>query len=92
MVRQQQIQKFSDDASPAELLAMGIVLYSIAAKGDITELNRFVIASAKIIESEDFSKLVKRVCKMLGEREVNGVLRSDWLLTSLYELYRSTGC
>lgn len=71
---------------------MGIVLYSIAAKGDITELNRFVIASAKIIESEDFSKLVKRVSKMLGDRAVNNVLCSDWLLTSLYELYRSTGC
>ena len=92
MSRVQQVQRFSDDASPEELLAMGVVLYSIAARGDITELNRFVIASAKIIESEDFSKLVKRVSKMLGNKSLNGVLCSDWLLTSLYELYRSTGC
>lgn len=92
MGRQPLVQKFSDDATPAELLAMGIVLYSIAAKGDITELNRFVVASAKVIESEDFGKLVKRVSKMLGDRSTNGTLCSDWLLTSLFDLYRSTGC
>lgn len=94
MSRAQPVQKFSDDASPGELLAMGVILYSISMRGDITELNRFVIASSKFIESEDFSNLVKRVSKMLGNNVMKdkNTLCSDWLLTSLFELYKSTGC
>jgi hypothetical protein len=89
----QQIQKFSTDATPGEFLCMAVILYAISLKGDITELNRFVISTSKVIDSEDFNKLVRRVSKMLGGKQLpgGGDMCSDWLLGSLYELYRGIG-
>lgn len=87
------IQKFSNDASSEEFLKMAVVLYTICLRTDIAELNRFVVSTSKVIGADDFNKLVRRVSKMLGDKKSgdNESLCSDWLVESLYELYRSIG-
>lgn len=87
------LHKFSNDASGEELLQLAVILYDISLKSDIVELNRFVIATAKVIGPEDFNRLTRRVSRMLGEykNEKTGMLCSDWLMNSLYELYKSMG-
>jgi hypothetical protein len=87
------VYKFSNDASGEELLQLGVILYAVCLSSDITELNRFVVATAKVIGPDDFNSLTRRVCKMLeGNYTTDGKIPcSDWLMNSLYELYRSIG-
>jgi hypothetical protein len=87
------LYKFSNDASGDELLQLAVILYLICLSSNIVELSRFVTATAKIIGPDDFNSLMRRVCKMLeGNYTGDGKIPcSDWLMTSLYELYRSIG-
>ncbi len=93
MQKNPSVHKFSTDATPEEFLHMALILYAVCLKADITELNRFVVSTSKVIDSEDFNKLVRRVSKMLGKKQIlNGeVFCSDWLVNSLYELYQGMG-
>jgi hypothetical protein len=93
MQKKHSVHKFSADATPEEFFRMALILYVICTKADITELNRFVISTSKVIDSEDFNKLVRRVSKMLGKKQIlNGeIFCSDWLVNSLYELYQGMG-
>jgi hypothetical protein len=87
------MHKFSNDASGEELLQLAVILYSVCLKSDIVELSRFIAATSKVIGPEDFNRLTRRVCKMLGnsQNEENKMLCSEWLMNSLYELYKSMG-
>lgn len=85
------LQKFSKDATTQELLQLVVILYKICTDEDIVALNRFVTVTARIIGEEDFSKLLRRTVKMMGEQKCGEVLCSDWVMTKLFDLYKVLG-
>jgi hypothetical protein len=85
------LQKFSDELESNELLKYMVVLYKIVKNGEVSELSRYLKFVSKVISPEDFNILVRRVTRMMGTDRCRRDLCSDWLMTSLYELYRSYG-
>lgn len=68
-----------------------VILYEVVKNQDINELNRYLKYVSKVISPEDFNNLVRRVVRMMGPDQCGGLLCSDWLMTSLYELYSAYG-
>lgn len=85
------LQRFSDELEQTELLQYMVILYRITKDREITELNRYLKYVSKVISPEDFNNLVRRVVRMMGQDRCGGDLCSDWLMTSLYELYKAYG-
>lgn len=86
-----QLQRFSDEMKSTEILQYMVILYRITKNRDVNELNRYLKYVSKVISPEDFNNLVRRVVRMMGPDQCGGSLCSDWLMTSLYELYKSYG-
>jgi hypothetical protein len=84
-----QLNKFSKELNHKELLEFMIIIFHICRKEDITELKRFLNVVSGTIGPEDFNKLLRRVMKMMGSEKCGKDLCSDWLMTKLYELYKS---
>jgi hypothetical protein len=84
-----QFNKFSKDLDQKELLSFMVVIFEICKKEDFASLHRFVNVVASSIGPEDFNKLLRRVMKMMGNEKCGKDLCSDWLMTKLYELYKS---
>lgn len=86
-----QLQRFSDEMRSTEILQYMVILYQVAKSRDVNELNRYLKYVSKVISPEDFNNLVRRVVRMMGTDQCGDSLCSDWLMTSLYELYSAYG-
>ena len=85
------VQKFSKEATPEELLKFMVILCAISTSQNIVELNRFVAVVSRIIGPEDFSQLLRRTVKMMGDSKCGDIQCSDWLMTKLFDLYNTLG-
>jgi hypothetical protein len=85
------LQKFSDELESIELLRYMVILYRVAKNGEVGELSRYLKHVSRVISPEDFNNLVRRVVRMMGTDRCGESLCSDWLMTSLYELYKEYG-
>ena len=86
-----QLQKFSGEMKSLEILQYMVILYQITKSKEINELSRYLKYVSKVISPEDFNNLVRRVVRMMGHDQCGNTLCSDWLMTSLYELYKAYG-
>jgi hypothetical protein len=68
-----------------------VILCQISTNQSIVELNRFVVVTSRIIGPEDFSRLLRRTVKMLGDSKCGDQQCSDWLMTKLFDLYSTLG-
>ena len=85
------LQRFSDELEPIELLKYMTILYRIAMDREVSELSRYLKFVSKVISPEDFNILVRRVTRMMGTAKCGPDLCSDWLMASLYDLYKAYG-
>lgn len=72
-----------------ERLQLILILCRICLEQDTTELQRFVKACARHLETEDFNKVLRKTMKFSEAKRCGQESCPDWLMSALFKLYKT---